>query len=118
MTCAEYRAAMSAHLDGEGGPGPGPHPDSCADCAQWLAVARRLRELASRAPGPSPAWSDGLLERLGDALPRAAHRTADEAPQGPGTGTGAGRGTGTGDGSEAPAGGGGERGSAARHDGS
>ncbi|MFD7982907.1 hypothetical protein ACFV4M_05935 [Kitasatospora indigofera] len=74
MTCAECRAAMSARLDGEDAGGPGGavgavgtngHEHSCADCAGWLATARRLRDFSARAPGPSAEWSEGLLGRLG-----------------------------------------------------
>ncbi|MFE2912006.1 hypothetical protein ACFXI0_08685 [Kitasatospora indigofera] len=68
MTCAEYRAAMSARLDGEdagGAGGTNGHEHSCADCARWLATARRLRDFSARAPGPSAEWSEGLLGRLG-----------------------------------------------------
>ncbi|MFF1872684.1 hypothetical protein [Kitasatospora herbaricolor] len=77
MTCAEYRAATSARLDGEDGGGPGEavgtngHEHSCADCAQWLATARRLRDFSAQAPGPSAEWSDGLLARLGLGRPEA-----------------------------------------------
>lgn len=78
MTCAEYRAAMSARLDGEDTGGPGEavgtngHEHTCADCTRWLATARRLRDFSARAPGPSAEWSDGLLGRLG--LGRAEDR--------------------------------------------
>ncbi|GGV33898.1 hypothetical protein GCM10010495_58500 [Kitasatospora herbaricolor] len=71
MTCAEYRAATSARLDGEDTGGPveaveaNGHGHSCTDCARWLATARRLRDLSARAPGPSAEWSGGLLARLG-----------------------------------------------------
>ncbi|MFD0259667.1 hypothetical protein ACFVH7_15490 [Kitasatospora indigofera] len=87
MTCAEYRAAMSARLDGEdaggavGAVGTNGHEQSCADCARWLATARRLRDFSARAPGPSAEWSDGLLGRLG--LGQAEDRgSAEDLEQG------------------------------------
>ncbi|MDH6125670.1 hypothetical protein [Kitasatospora sp. GP82] len=73
MTCADYRAAMSAHLDGEnadtaaavGGPEAlAAHGEQCADCRDWLAAARGLQTLAATAQGPSEEWADGLLARL------------------------------------------------------
>ncbi|MCU7826133.1 hypothetical protein [Kitasatospora sp. DSM 101779] len=63
MTCADYRAATSAQLDGEA-----PADDRavhCADCAEWLAAARRLQALTRAADGPSPEWTERLLGSLG-----------------------------------------------------
>ncbi|MFE5587745.1 zf-HC2 domain-containing protein [Kitasatospora sp. NPDC056531] len=74
MTCADYRTAASARLDGEltGRPGDVPdldsHPARCADCADWLAAARRLRYIALAARGPSREWSDSLAARLVKAV--------------------------------------------------
>ncbi|MGK4584103.1 zf-HC2 domain-containing protein [Kitasatospora sp. HPMI-4] len=74
MICAEYRTAMSARLDGErttvvvGGEALAGHGERCADCRDWLAAARGLRALTAGAPGPSPEWSAGLVDRLLDRL--------------------------------------------------
>ncbi|MDH6122811.1 hypothetical protein [Kitasatospora sp. GAS204B] len=73
MTCADYRAAMSAHLDGEftdddGPPPSSSHPTRCADCAGWLAGARRLRALTLAAPGPCRHRSQRLVAAVLDAL--------------------------------------------------
>ncbi|GAA1123204.1 MULTISPECIES: hypothetical protein [Kitasatospora] len=63
MTCADHRAAISAQLDGEApADGRGAH---CADCAEWLAAARRLQALTRAAEGPSPEWTGRLLGSLG-----------------------------------------------------
>ncbi|KJK56503.1 hypothetical protein [Saccharothrix sp. ST-888] len=83
MTCADYRSAMSAQLDGErtgaaltpvgagdghGEGGLAAHAEQCADCRDWLAAARRLRALTAGAQGPSAEWSAGLLDRLLERL--------------------------------------------------
>ncbi|MDH6115337.1 putative anti-sigma-YlaC factor YlaD [Kitasatospora sp. MAP12-15] len=89
MTCADYRAAMSAHLDGElaDGPDQGPqwssHLVRCADCAAWLAGARRAQEMASAARSPSPQRSERIVaavlaalsgdERVGNGVVSVAH---------------------------------------------
>ncbi|MEV8097548.1 hypothetical protein [Kitasatospora sp. NPDC085879] len=70
MTCADYRDAISAQLDGETPADPDPDADAdiaphCADCAEWLAAARRLQALTRAAPGPSPDWTERLLGSLG-----------------------------------------------------
>ncbi|PBC70914.1 hypothetical protein BX265_5474 [Streptomyces sp. TLI_235] len=66
MTCADHRDAISAQLDGETPADVdadiAPH---CADCAEWLAAARRLQALTRAAPGPSPDWTERLLGGLG-----------------------------------------------------
>ncbi|MEV6208064.1 hypothetical protein [Kitasatospora sp. NPDC051914] len=65
MTCADYRAAASAQLDGEApATDGGPH---CADCADWLAAAHRLQALTRAAPGPTEDWTRQLLGSLGIA---------------------------------------------------
>ncbi|GAB2719985.1 hypothetical protein [Kitasatospora kifunensis] len=66
MTCADYRAVISAHLDGELAAGPEcfAHPSICADCAAWLAAARRLRELTLAARGPSSQRSQRLVDAV------------------------------------------------------
>ncbi|GAA2247667.1 hypothetical protein GCM10010430_32480 [Kitasatospora cystarginea] len=82
MICAEYRTAVSARLDGErtdvvaDGAGLDEHEERCADCRDWLAVARRLRALTAGAQGPSPEWSAGLVDRL---LGRLAADEGDQA---------------------------------------
>jgi hypothetical protein len=78
MTCADYRAAISAHLDahldgefdGELAVGPEcfAHPSTCADCAAWPAAARRLHELTLAARGPSPQWSQRLVDAVLNAV--------------------------------------------------
>ncbi|GAA1943441.1 hypothetical protein [Kitasatospora viridis] len=74
MTCDDYRAAASAELDGERDAGtdaeldadrtPAEHLARCAECAAWLAAARRLRALSLAAPGPSEEWSRRLVARV------------------------------------------------------
>ncbi|MCC9306144.1 hypothetical protein LN042_03310 [Kitasatospora sp. RB6PN24] len=77
MTCADCRAcraAMSAHLDGELAPGPEAAPEHsahlarCVDCADWLAGARRLRELTLTARGPSPQETQRLIAAVLEAV--------------------------------------------------
>ncbi|TQF06833.1 zf-HC2 domain-containing protein [Kitasatospora acidiphila] len=78
MTCADCRAAMSAHLDGElaaghdAGPAYSAHLARCVDCADWLAGARRLRELVSAATGPSPQQTQRLVAAVLEAASRQA----------------------------------------------
>ncbi|WP_327065122.1 zf-HC2 domain-containing protein [Kitasatospora sp. NBC_01250] len=72
MTCADYRLAISARLDGELGAHDAlpcaAHARGCTDCAQWLAGARRLRELTRAAAGPSEQRSQLLVNAVLDAL--------------------------------------------------
>ncbi|MFF7636430.1 hypothetical protein ACFZB9_25265 [Kitasatospora sp. NPDC008050] len=76
MTCADYRLATSARLDGEPAAPDAPpcaaHAQACADCAQWLAGARRLRELTRAAAGPSAQRSQRLIAAVLDAAVRDA----------------------------------------------
>ncbi|MFH8383825.1 hypothetical protein ACH4E7_23225 [Kitasatospora sp. NPDC018058] len=71
MSCADFRDAMSAHVDGEDTERPGyrsdldSHPARCADCAHWLAAVRRLKELARSARRVPAGWSLLPFEGLG-----------------------------------------------------
>ncbi|MEU6236422.1 zf-HC2 domain-containing protein [Kitasatospora sp. NPDC047058] len=100
MRCAEFRAALSARLDGEPTGVPGrrldKHVARCTVCREWLERAERLRGVlpAAGADGPSEDWTARLLARLGTEGPDGhgghfeadADADADADPDGGGSG--------------------------------
>jgi predicted anti-sigma-YlaC factor YlaD len=92
MTCARFRTAISARLDGEHVEGPErvdpdalrAHLDHCADCRAFAGGAERLHGAVRVAPAPDvPDLTPGILAAI-DGLPRRrrAGRTRVPVPRG------------------------------------